>query len=182
MSWKAIERPGYFGKKRDEIKSSWNRRFGEENWRLTWEFGDVILPKNDYLEQVYTVAYYEHLKKNSEDLKWLTSFKDVWDTAESNVEAAFDFNHQETPNNHYHDIAIRRAMTMLGAGFQGDKLLHVRWKDSKGYKINPGVVPFHRPELVPSEDIEDFGGKGQWWFEKTIEDAYQKMKLLQIRE
>ncbi len=182
MSWRTVERPGYFGKKRDELEASWNKSIGECNWRLVWEFGEVILPKIDYLEQVYTVAYYEYLKKSPEDLEWLATFKNVWDTAESNVEAAFDFNHQETPNNHYHDVAIRRAMAMLGVWFKGDKLLQVRWKDSEGYKINPGIVPFHKPELIPSEDIKDYGGKSQWWLEKTIEDAYQKMKLLQIKE
>jgi len=179
--WQTIERPGYFGKRRNALEALWNEQHGEGNWRLVWEFGNVILPKIDYLEQVYTTAYYEHLKNCPQDLEWLTGFKDVWDTAESNVEAVFDFSHQETPGNHYHDIAIRRAMAMLGEWFKGDELLYVRWKDSEGFRVNPGLVGFHMPELIPNKEIRDHGGKGIWWYEATIEDAYQRMKLLQVK-
>ena len=55
--------------------------------------------------------------------------------------------------------------------------MHVRWKDSEGYKINPGVVPFHLPELIVPGEI-----KGNiWWDPNTIEDFYQKNKVLQVK-
>ena len=31
MIWRTIERPGYLGKKRNELHSLWNEQFGEAN-------------------------------------------------------------------------------------------------------------------------------------------------------
>jgi len=70
----------------------------------------------------------------------------------------------------------------MGRWFKGNHLMHVRWKDSEGFRINPGVVPFHFPELIVPGEIKDYGGKGIWWYANTIEDFYQRNKVLQVRE
>jgi len=105
----------------------------------------------------------------------------VYDTAPTNVRSGINYSRQETPNNHIHDISIRRAILRHGKWFSGSGLCHVRWKGSDGFEYNPGVVLFHKPEMIVVGDIKDYGGKGTWWFELTLEDFYQKNKVLQVR-
>ncbi|MBS3169385.1 hypothetical protein J4210_02780 [Candidatus Woesearchaeota archaeon] len=182
MAWKTVERPGYLGKKRNEVHASWTKQYGEHQWRLAYQWGDLVIPR-DFGIQIYEDGYYEFFKENPETLEWLVSTaSDVYDTAPTNVQAGFDYTQQETPNSHIHDVAIRRAVARSGTWFTGDHLMHVRWKESEGFRINPGVVPFHQPELIYSGEIKDYGGRGTWWNEKTIEDFYQRNKLLQVQE
>jgi hypothetical protein len=180
MAWETIEQPGYFGKKRDELYSNWNRQFGEDKWRIAYQWGNLIVPRELGI-QLYEDGYYEFFRNNPETLDWLTSKAiDVYDTSPTNTKAGFRYTHQETPNNHIHDVAIRRSVARLGKWFEGDHLMHVRWVDSEGYRINPGVVPFHRPDLIITGEIKDYGGKGTWWNPRTIEDFYQRNKVLQV--
>ncbi|MBI5148203.1 hypothetical protein HZA33_00820 [Candidatus Pacearchaeota archaeon] len=179
-NWRTIERPGYFGKKRDEIFEEYDKKYGAGDWRLAWQFGSVIIPRIMALS-VYEDGYYEFLKRDKETLDWLTSYKDVWDTAESNVNSGFEYEIQETSNTHIHDISIRRAVARLGREFLGNRLLRVRWKDSEGFRLSPGIVKFHLPEMIVHEEIKDYGGKGIWWFKDTIEDFYQRNKVLQVK-
>lgn len=182
MTWKTIERPGYLGKKRDEIRVLWTQQFGEGNWRLAYQWGDLVVPRELGI-QIYEDGYYEFFRYNPETLEWLVdTASDVYDTAPTNVQSGFDYTVQETLNNHIQDIAIRRAVARLGTWFKGDHLMQVRWKNSEGYQINPGVVPFHKPDLIVPGEIKDYGGKGLWWFPNTIEDFYQRNKVLQVRE
>ena len=180
--WISVERPGFLGKKRDELYSSWDNLYGKNNWKIAWQWGDSIIPK-DMAIQIYEDAYYEFFKSNHNKLEWLiNTASDVYDTAPSNVKSCLEYNMQETPNTHIHDISIRRALVRLGERFKGDHLMHVRWKDSEGYEINPGVVPFHRVDIINTEDIKNYTGLGMWWFPNTIEDFYQKNKLLLSRK
>ncbi len=181
MAWETIERPGYLGKKRDELHNAWNNQFGEDKWRIAYQWGSLVVPKEIGI-QIYEDAYHEFFKNNKGILEWLISTaSDVYDTAPTNVQAGFDYTNQETQNNHIHDISIRRAVMRLGRRFKGHHLMCVRWKDSEGFKINPGVVSFHLPKLIVSGEIKDYGGKGIWWYDKTIEDFYQRNKVLQIQ-
>jgi len=182
VNWITIERPGYFGKKRDELISGWNQKFGEGNWRLAYQWGELVLPRKMGI-QIYEDGYYEFLKNNPKTLEWLISTaSDVYDTAPTNVLAGFDYEHQETPNSHVHDVSIRRAVARLGKWFHGDHLVWVRMKDSEGYVLSPGIVPFHLPEMIVQGEIKDYGGKGIWWNPGTIEDFYQRNKVLQVKE
>ena len=182
MEWKTVERPGYFGKKRNELEKKWDEEFGNGNWRLAYQWGDIILPRDMGL-QVYEDGYYEHFRRNPAELEWLVRIaSNVYDTAETNIQAGFSYFQQETPNNHIHDVAIRRAVARHGQWFRGDNLVHVRWTGSEGYRVNPGVVPFHKPEMIIPGEINDYGGKGLWWSPGTIEDFYQRNKVLQIRD
>jgi len=182
MGWKTIERPGYFGKNRDELYAKWNKEFGEGKWRIAYQFGDLVVPREMGI-QIYEDGYYEFFKANPDTLEWMISTaSDVYDTAPTNVQAGFDYTHQETPNNHIHDIAIRSAVARLGNWFKGSHLMYVRWVESEGFRVNPGVVPFHKPNLIVPEKIKDYGGKSIWWRKDSIEDFYQRNKLLQFIE
>mgnify|MGYP001584899331 CR=1 FL=1 len=180
--WKTVERPGYLGKKRNEVYGLWDHIYGEGNRRIAYQWGNYIVPK-DLAIQIYEDGYYEFLKNNPDTLEWLiSSASDVYDTAPSNVEAKFDYSHQETLNTHLHDTAIRRSLVRLGKWFRGDHLIHVRWKDTEGFRLSPGIVSFHLPERIIREEIKDYGGKGIWWYPNTIEDFYQRNKILQVKE
>ena len=181
-NWETVERPGYFGKRRDELQSQWNQQFGEGNWRLAYQWGDLVVTREMGM-QIYEDGYYEFFRKHPSMLWWLISTaSDVYDTAPTNVQAGFNYYQQETPNNHIHDVAIRRSVARLGKWFNGDHLMHVRWKDSEGFNINPCVVLFHRPKLILPGEIKDYGGKGIWWYPNTIEDFYQRNKVLQVKK
>jgi len=92
MVWRTIERPGYFGKKRDELVASWNKQFGEGNWKLAYQWGELVVPKQMGI-QLYEDAYSEFFKKNLGTLEWLVSTaSDVYDTSPTNVQAGFDMN------------------------------------------------------------------------------------------
>lgn len=184
MVWITVERPGYFGDKRDELQARWNDQFGAGNWRLAWQWGELALGKSEAL-QIYEDGYYEFLKSDSEVLDWLiTTASDVYDTSPTNIQARFDYNVQETQNNHLHDIAIRRALLRTGNWFAGDKLLEIRNPEKEGWRLAPCMVPFHLPELISTEPIKDYRKKGYFWWEKrgvpnSIEAFYQRNKLLQ---
>jgi hypothetical protein len=191
--WKTIERPGYFGKSRDKIIKLFDERFGKGNHRLMYQWGDLVIPRETAIS-IYEDAYYEFLKMDSDKLNWLIdNYKDVYDTSISNIKSGFDYNIQETPNNHIHDIAIRRAVLRLGRWFKGTKLLEVRSNNSEGTIFAPHKIPFHLLDLIlplQSDEgelgkIKDYSGKGYWWLEKSIENSdeafYQQNKILQVR-
>ena len=179
MVWKTVERPGYLGKKRDEVRAMWNKQYGEGKWRLAYQWGDAVISRLEAI-RLYEDAYVDFLKKNPKALRWIVkNASDVYDTAPTNVNSGFDYTMQETPNSHIHDIAIRRAVLRCGEYFEGDHLVHVRWTGSEGLKLNPGKVLFHKPEMICREPLKDYGGKGTWWEPLTIEDFYQRNKVLQ---
>ena len=185
---KIIEHPGYLGKMREEIYSKWNKLYGNK-WRLAWLFEDQncsrhIIEKPEAL-QLYEDGYYEHLKANNSILLDLVDYEDVWDTADSNIHSHFDYSIQETPNNHIHDIAIRRAVMRLGYWFVGTKkeLLHVRGDKTP---LAPHMVPFHIPGIILPGEIKDYPNKGRWWRDLgvkfSIEEFYQHNKVLVVDE
>ena len=181
--WATVGRPGYLGKKRDSVCASWDEMHGPGNWRIVYEWCNRIVSR-EFALQLYEDAYYEFFKGDGVDaFGWLiATASDVYDTAPTNIEAGLDYFKQETPNNHIHDVAIRRATLRHGTWFKGDHPVHVRWKGSEGFRVNPGIVPFHLPGLIIQDDIEDHGGKGTWWLSGTIEDFYQRNKVLQVRK
>lgn len=182
ITWKTVERPGYFGKKRDELVAKCDKEYGKGNWRLAYQWGILVIEREQAI-QIYEDAYYEFLKNNPKTLEWLVNTaSDVYDTAPSNVEARFDYNHQETPNTHLQDIAIRKSVMRLGKWFKGEHLVEIRSKSKEGRTLSPGIVPFHLPEMIVKEEIKDYGEKGMWWQNGSIEDFYQRNKLLQVKE
>ncbi len=137
--------------------------------------------------QLYEDAYFEFFRKNPENAHWLTSnFRDVYDHSHSNVESGLDYSKQEdlSKGRHIHDIAIRNALDRLGYTFQGSELLKVRGKWDKneeihpGFEFSPGEVPFHIPRFLNGAP---FAGN-QWWSPGTIEDFYQRSRILVVKE
>ena len=191
MNWETIERPGYLGTSRDKISTGWNKKFGKNNWRIGWQWGSQILERSEAL-QIYEDGYYEFFKNNVGTLNWLvTNSSDVYDTAPSNVESKFSYDRQETPNNHIHDVAIRRAVLRNGVRFVGDNLLHVR-PQKEGEKLGPHKIPFHLPHMIYSGktkykgEFRDFSKDPPWWLKMgipaSVEQFYQQNKVLQVKK
>ena len=192
MNWETSDRPGYFGEKRDELHSKWDKEFGHGNWRIAWEWGQLVLQKPEAL-QLYEDGYYEHFKLNPKLLEWLTkTFSNVYDTAPSNVQAGFSYDIQETPNNHLHDVAIRRGVLRNGVWFSKKRLLEVRSIDAEGWVLSPCSIPFHLPRMIYQGQIKykgeerDFSANPPWWIRKGVKDSvegfYQQNKVLQIKK
>jgi hypothetical protein len=179
--WLTIERPGYLGKKRDEVQIGWTEKYGPGNWKIAYQWGGMIVPREMGI-QLYEDGYYEFLKGNPSTLEWLIgTASEIYDTEPTNVQAGLSYYVQETQNNHIHDVAIRRAVLRLGKQFHGDHLVHVRSTDSEGAILSPGFIPFHMPDMILKEEIKDYSGKGTWWNPLTIEDFYQKNKVLLVK-
>lgn len=181
--WRTAGRPGYLGKMRDHVTATWNASHGPEGvgWRLAYSWGELVVDRPTAL-QVYEDAYCVWLDRNPSKLDWITSVaSDVYDTAPSNA-GQLDYIRQETPSNHVHDVAIRRAVARLGRAFRGDRLVHVRGPETEGFQLSPGVVPFHKPLMIDDEPIDDPNGEGPWWRIGSVEDFYQRNKLLQVRD
>ncbi len=164
-----VFRPGFFGADKAAIIARLNEWFGENNWQIGYLVNGKMVGREEVL-RLYEDAYVEYFRANPEQLKWLLSeASDVYDTALSNA-GRMNYDDQETPDNHYHDIAIRRAVTRLGKSFQGQRLIHVRGPRTEGYSLNPGYIPFHKPELIVKPQLAG------WWRPYSIEAFYQSAK------
>ncbi len=190
-TWETIDRPGYFGSKRNEIEAGYDAKYSAGNWRIAWQWGDLPIPKAAAF-QLYEDGYYEHFKNNPNVLTWLVSnFSNVFDTAPSNVDSGMVYDRQETLSNHIHDVAIRRAVFRRGKRFRGARLLQVRSNDSEGGVLSPCKVLFHLPDMMYRGEIKyqgaprDFTTNPSWWrrigVEDSIEEFYQSNKLLQVK-
>lgn len=174
--WQLVERPGYIGKRRDEMNAQWNSNYGIDNWQLAWQWGSQYLPLFVTLN-IYEDAYY-HFLANSPDLLYqlVAQASDVYDDAPSNVASGLDYTQQETNLNHWHDIAIRRALLRNGQWFAGTELVHIRHSQSEhplSMLLSPGQVPFHRPDLIVQPELERW-----WWHASSVESFYQSNKVL----
>ena len=125
--------------------------------------------------QLYEDAYYQFLKRNHELTDWLlNTAADIYDTSPGNLVSGINYEIQD-PNkpNHYHDIAIRRCILRLNKWFKGDHLVEIRGLRSEGYTLNPGIVPFHKPELIHQPEY-----KANWIIPKSIESFWQSNKVI----
>jgi hypothetical protein len=112
----------------------------------------------------------------------ITIASNIYDTDLSNINSYLNYKKQETPDNHIHDIAIRRSLIRLGKWFKGKELIRVRWKVIENRDYDPGAILFHRPELISKEEIKDYNDWKIWGLPNTIEDWYQRNKVLQIKK
>lgn len=178
--WKTIERPGYFGDKRDQILKDYSQKYGAENegWRLAWDVNGEGFSRAQ-MNMLYEDAYFEFMSNNPDICQQLVGFKDVYDDAPSNVESGFDYFRQETDRTHVQDVSIRRVMKRLGLVFQGTELLQIR--DHLGthplsVTLSPGQIPFHRPDILLVPELVG------WWLPGSVESFYQSNKVLQIHD
>ncbi|MBN2053035.1 hypothetical protein JW756_06020 [Candidatus Woesearchaeota archaeon] len=177
MTFVKFERPSFFGKRRDEFFRAYDAKYGQGNWRISWEWaGETILFPQMCL--IYEDGYY-HDSFNREALwKELVSVgKNVYDHDEKDIESGLDYSVQKGIATHLQDIAIRRVVFRRGWKFHGDKLVQIRsHADYWGAQLSPGRVPFHMPENIIAPHLEG------WWDYNSIEDAYQSDKILEVKK
>lgn len=177
---KLVDRPGYFGRRRDEKVAALNAQYGEGKWRLIWLLGEANDPRSrryDFIaacRYLYERSYFEFLKERPEDIDFICSFGECIDNAPTNVGCGLDYSIQEAFSTHIQDIAIRNVLYLLKRKFEGppDKILVIRSQDSEGYKFGPGNIPFLWPEAIHPEtkvprwantgSVEDFWQSNKW--------------------
>jgi hypothetical protein len=182
---------GYAGFQKAEREQELDERFGEDNWITAHFFDGKIIPLEE-AAKVYGEAYYEFLRDNPDIRDWIVrTASEVYDIQQSNFKSGLDFTLQECGAVHLQDIAVRRALTRLKLEdegikydkknlpavkiFEGTHPVQIRGHKTEGYILNPGKVPFHRPELIL--DTEQKG----WWESYSAEDFYQRNKVLLVK-
>lgn len=160
--WVTVSRCGTW--KDSRIKKVFDERYGE-HWRMGYTWRDQLYSVRDGID-IYEDAYVEVFRADQELLAWVTSFRDVYDTAPSNVEAWLDYGYQEVEGagQHWQDVAVRRALRRLGRWFQGTELLEIRGQESHGYRLNPGQLGFVWPDQI------EYPAQSSWWRPGSIED------------
>lgn len=177
MNWETIERPGFFGKRKNEITELYNEKYGEDNWRIVWDWNQETVPFL-FACHLYEDGYFNDSFKREGLWKELVSAaKDVYDHQESDIESGLDYLVQKGNATHLQDISIRRVVLRRGWKFEGSKLVQVRGHyDYWGQNLSPGKVKFHLQDLIEKPQLAG------WWDKDSIEDFYQSNKLLQIKK
>jgi hypothetical protein len=164
-SWVTLYRPGYSGGAKKQIDTERRELYGNDSWRTAFRWIQQTITYNDALQH-YEDAYVAFFEANPDELQWLLA------TA-SNV---YDNSIQEAATTHLQDIAIRRSVMRLGQQFKGDHWVEIRGYRSEGYRLNPGQVPFHRPELICRPAPKS------WWRPDSVEGFWQANKVFQVKE
>ena len=177
-----------FGKK--GVYEKLDNTYGADGWLPAhYARGKIISRYQSYF--IYEDAYYHFFKQNPDVREWIVNTaSEVYDIEPSNVDSGLDYTIQESDATHLQDISIRRVLTRLTLEeqghtpdpenlpriplFKGDHLVQIRGKDSEGYRLNPGQVPFHDPTLILDRDLTS------WWQPGSVEDWYQKNKVLLV--
>lgn len=180
MRWRVVDRPGYAGELRDSTWATWDRQYGPGNWRLSWQLRDHLGTWEDACRAV-EASYVLFLEQRSGLLaKLVEAARDVYETAESNVDSGRDYGIQEAPVTHVTDVAIRRAIECLNRFFEGRGLVQIgpgsiHWI---GRQLSPTQVPFFRPEQILQPMIPG------WWSEDGQRDSvmnwYHSNKVLEV--
>ena len=169
-----IGRVGFIGNMKEPLLKFLNVNFGNQ-WDKKYIYGSEIISRERALE-LYEESYFQFLQSNEESLEWLiNNASDLYDNSPSNIDSKLDYSTQETNATHLQDIAVRRVINRLGKKFKGSRLIQIRGRDSEGYFLNPGVVPFLNPDLIlaPRRNID-------WISPGTIEDFWQNNKVLTL--
>jgi hypothetical protein len=180
MDWENIGRPGFFGKKRDEIYKGLDSEYCDGNWRIMWRWGEqgrIIIP---YLTacQRYEDAYFIDSFQREGVWKELKSkAKNVFDYDPSDIKSGLDYLVQQGSATHVQDIAIRNVFFRRGWDFEGNELAQIRsHKTYWGQMLSPGKVKFHLPDMIINPHLAG------WWDYDSVEDFYQSNKILQVRK
>ena len=172
-TWIDVERPRQLGKERDKRHAQWDIKYGKDNWRLVWKVKNFFF---DFLGAcaLYEDAYFAFLQFHHPMVVQLTDAgSNVYDNELSNIESGLDYTKQESVLTHVQDIAIRRCLVRLGSWFRGAEPIQIRSHDSK-FPLSPGLVPFHRPNLIEQPEIVG------WWQPGSTESFYQSNRFLQV--
>jgi hypothetical protein len=141
-TFSVAERPGYFGKRRDEIHRNYDLKYGKGNWKIGWVIGENMKwsEKNNTIEGKYHVfdflracklyedAYYKYFENYEDELGWITkNASEVYDNDISNINSGLDYSKQEEGiGTHIQDIAIRNVAARFGKAFEGEEILQIR--------------------------------------------------------
>lgn len=177
--WIDVERPGYFGRRRDEKIAALNKAHGEGGWCLVWRCGGIDLEFVEACRAFYERSYFEWLRHRPADIDYACSFGECIDNSPTNVLSGFDYSKQEAFSTHIQDIALRNVLAKLNRKFEGspDKILVIRTIDSSGIRFGPGNVPFFAPSL-----IEQPSKRPGWAGPLSVEDFWQSNKWLRVRQ
>lgn len=189
-SWTILERPGYLGGKKEEMEKQWTITYGEGNWRISWIAATGERFNYERIFDIYVDSYAGYFNAHFEELDYITSnFSYGYDLDFQTKEEAFDkYALYDKPGkrNQFHQVAFNIAIEIkLQKSFRGSMPLQVR--DAKpgtsekyrplGWKWNPGRIPCLYPHLIPTNiQLETM-----WWLENSIEDFYQKSKVLEVK-
>lgn len=179
--WKNVERPGYFGRRRDEKIENLNAKYGRGDWRLSWVINkDDREHACDFLSacvNFYQLSYLQYLQNKPAELAYICAFGEVIDNAPTNIGSGCDYSKQESWATHIQDIAIRNVLRILGLRFKGPAhhLLIIRSTDSNGFRFGPGNIPFYSPELIEKPSL-----KPGWANFNSVEDFWQSNKWIQV--
>lgn len=178
-NWHEVERPGYFGRHRDDKYREYDQRFGPGRWQLAWHLSGAIYLELQEAVMLYEDAYWQFLASSRDVLDELQSAcSNVYDDDVSNVSSGTDYSRQETGRTHLQDIAIRRCMLRLGLWFSGSGLLRIRDREGEhplSLTLSPGRVPFHMPWLLLGPQTAG------WWEPGSVESFWQTKKTLLAR-
>ena len=173
-----VDRPGYFGHKRQRRCTFYDNLFGVGRWREMWEVDGRSVPF-DHAVSLYDESYYLHLQAHPEVVEFITSFGECYDNDPSDIRCGCTHDEQSCPR-HIQDISVRRALKRLGVWFYGpnDKLLNIRGPESNGFELNPGRIPFCQPELILTHHRA--GTKPIWANDFSVEHFWQSNKVIVV--
>jgi hypothetical protein len=177
MEWETVKRPGFFGKRKEEIFRQYDEEYGEGDWRIAWQYKGIVGYETACGR--YENAYCADSFRREGLWKELISVaKNVYDHDESDIHSGLSYLVQNGTATHIQDIAIRRVVILRRDWeFKGDKLVQIRsHADYWGRNLSPGKVPFHQPELIVVPHLEG------WWDYNSVEDFYQSNKVLQVNK
>ena len=177
MIWQTLERPGYFGEKKDAIHEGYNARFGQWGWRIRWQWEDRILDFPEACQFYEDAYYYDSFMRPEVWKELLATAREVYDIEKQDVDSGLDYLIQKGKATHVQDIAIRNVMVRMGWTFRGKELARVRQHGTYwGDRFSPGKIPFHLPKHIIQPHLEG------WWDMNSVEDFYQSNKVLQVKK
>jgi hypothetical protein len=185
--WRNDHRPGYFGRRKNEIIAKLDASYGQGKWRLRWVISiepneapgpfEKVLDFAEACKELYEESYYRFLLGQPWEVDAICQYRECFDNAETNIQSGLDYTKQESYSTHIQDIAVRNALKRLGREFMGinGKLLQIRSADSEGYRFGPGNVPFFAPELITQPSLAP-----SWAQKGSVEDFWQSNKHVQV--
>ncbi|MDO8551239.1 MAG: hypothetical protein Q7S03_00970 [bacterium] len=184
--WQVLERPGYMGKNKDEQTEIWNQRYGEGNWKIAWRLANgQSFDYEGIFWQIYVAGYVQYFLRHLQEARFLSAnYSYSFDKDFVSRQTAFDpqaLYNKEGFANQFHHVALNIALEwFLGLSFCGKEPIQIRegktgtpqhlWP--AGWRWSPGRIPTVKADLIPENDIEG------WWQKGSIEEVYQKSKIL----
>jgi len=175
--WTSIERPGYFGRKKDEKIAALDMLHGKGQWRLAWSIGGPTFDFFNACRYFYEEAYFQWLAVRPQEVDLICQYGECYDNEPENVHSGLDYMIQRAYSTHIQDIAVRNVLRRLGRWFQNanGKLLQIRSRDSEGFRFGPGNIAFHVPQSIIQPSLCP-----KWAEIGSVEDFWQSNKMLQV--